>query len=144
VIAAATMLASAVLAAIDLTSIADESTVELTTVGRRSGQPRTATIWFVVDGDRVYVQSGGGGKTDWYRNLTANPAVTLKFAALALRGRARPITDGAETARIHARFESKYLRARVLGWFGGETGRGKVVAIEQLEPQNQINTSSNQ
>ena len=46
----------------------DASTLELTTSGRKSGQPRTATIWFVYD-DRLYVQSGKEGKTDWYRNL---------------------------------------------------------------------------
>lgn len=118
----------------DLRAVADQSTVELTTVGRRSGQPRTVTIWFVVDASRLYVQAGSGGSADWYRNLAANPALSLRIGSLALRGRARPIDDAGETARVHALFEQKYLRARVFGWFGGQTGHGKVVVIEQLKP----------
>ena len=57
----------------------DEATVELTTTGRSSGQARTVTIWFVRDGDRLYVQSGKEGTTDWYRNLLKTPTVTLQI-----------------------------------------------------------------
>ena len=117
----------------DLRAARDTSTLELTTVGRKSGQARAVTIWFVYDGERLYVQSGKEGSTDWYRNLSANPAVSLRIGTVALRGRARPIDDPAESARVHALFDEKYLRARVLGWFGGDTGHGKVVLIEALE-----------
>jgi deazaflavin-dependent oxidoreductase (nitroreductase family) len=125
------------LTAAELRAVADASTVELTTTGRTSGQPRAVEIWFVLDDDRLYVQSGKGGTTDWYRNLTANPAVSLRIGSLALRGRARPIDAASETARIHALFEQKYVRARVFGWFGGQTGHGKVVLIDQLQSANQ-------
>jgi deazaflavin-dependent oxidoreductase (nitroreductase family) len=108
---------------------------KLTARGRKSGQPRTVTIWFVVDSGRVFVQSGSGGTTDWYRNLAANPAVSFQIGTVKLRGRARMIDDATETSRVHALFDQKYLRARVLGWVGGETGHGKVVELEQLQPR---------
>jgi len=118
----------------DLSAVASESTLEITTAGRTSGQARTATIWFVREGDHIYVQSGKDGQTDWYRNALKTPAVTLRIGSVALRGRARPIDDAAEAARVHELFDHKYLRARVMGWFGGGFGHGKVLLIENLEP----------
>jgi deazaflavin-dependent oxidoreductase (nitroreductase family) len=125
------------IAADDLQRIADQSTVELTTIGRKSGQARTVTIWFVHDQGRLYVQAGKDGKTDWYRNLLAKPEVTLRFEGLTVRGTAKPIDDPAETERIHGLFSGKYLSARVMGWFGGGFGHGKVVRIEPLEVEAQ-------
>jgi deazaflavin-dependent oxidoreductase (nitroreductase family) len=135
---------SGAVSADDLRAVENASTVALTTLGRKSGQPRTVTIWFVHDAGRIYVQSGQDGATDWYRNLIANPAVAVEIGALKMRGRARPIDDPAETARVHALFERKYLRARVLGWLGGDTGHGKVVLLEQLEANDPITKSTNQ
>ena len=105
----------------------------LTTVGRKSGQPRSVPIWFVVENGRVFLQAGNGGKTDWYENLRQNPTVTLDFSALVLSGRAQPIDDPAETKRVHDLFLKKYWQARVSNWFGGDFGTGKVVMVEPLE-----------
>lgn len=33
----------------DLAAVAAESLVEITTTGRKSGKPRTTTIWFIYD-----------------------------------------------------------------------------------------------
>lgn len=128
--------AGATLAAVTpdaLRAVEGESTVELTTTGRKSGQARTVTIWFVRDGDHLYVQSGQEGKTDWYRNVLGNPVVTLRIGALRMKGRARPVEDTQESDRVHALFEQKYVSARVMGWFGGGFGHGKVVRIDSLE-----------
>jgi deazaflavin-dependent oxidoreductase (nitroreductase family) len=118
----------------DVGAVANESTLEITTAGRTSGQARTATIWFVREGDHIYVQSGKEGQTDWYRNALKTPAVTLRIGTLMLRGRARPVDDAAEVARVHELFEHKYVSARVMGWFGGGFGHGKVLLIDDLEP----------
>ena len=128
VAALACLIASAACAA-DAPLPRDASTLELTTIGRKSGQPRTVTIWFVYD-DRLYVQSGQDGRTDWYQNLLKTPAVTLKVGERELHGRATPIDDAAETARVHELFRQKYLRARIMSWFGGGAGSGRVVAID--------------
>ena len=76
-------------------ALANDRVIDITTVGRQSGQPRRLEIWFHnVDG-RIYI-TGTPGKRDWYANLVANPAFTfhLKQSATAdLAARARPITD---------------------------------------------------
>jgi len=110
-------------------ALRDASTLELTTTGRKSGQLRTVKIWFVY-GDRLYVQSGKEGKTDWYRNVRATPAVSVKIGEREWRGTARAIDDPTEIARVHELFTQKYLTARVMSWFGGGFGSGKVVAID--------------
>lgn len=56
-------------------------TLELTTTGRKSGQPRTVILTPpVVEGDRLILVASKGGNDehpDWYRNLVANPQVEI-------------------------------------------------------------------
>ena len=59
-------------------------TVELTTTGRRSGQPRSVLLTAPIHDDArvVLVASKGGDDRhpDWYRNLVANPSVEITIA----------------------------------------------------------------
>jgi deazaflavin-dependent oxidoreductase (nitroreductase family) len=77
-----------------------QRTVDITTMGARSGQPRRNEIWFwQVDG-RWYLSSDR--PRDWAANLRANPAFTLhlKHGVRAdLAAKATPVTD--ETRRRH-------------------------------------------
>lgn len=57
--------------------------VLLTTVGARSGRPRSNPAVYAPDGDRllVFASNGGGDKNpDWYHNLLANPQVTVEIS----------------------------------------------------------------
>jgi len=114
----------------ELEKVADQSTVELTTIGRKSGKPHTKPIWFVYDQGRLYLQSGGEGKTDWYLNLKKNPQMTLKIGTLTLKGKAKFIDDPQETERIHSLFSKKYLTARLAGAVGASIGHGRAVEVE--------------
>jgi deazaflavin-dependent oxidoreductase (nitroreductase family) len=115
-------------------TLRDGWSVELTTIGRKSGLRRSVTIWFVRDGDRVWLQAGQGGSTDWYRNLLATPRVELDFGSERRRGEAFPVADPAEVARIHARFVDKYWMTRIFKLFGREFGTGRVVRVELFPP----------
>ena len=62
--------------AIDERSTAEERTVDITTTGARTGQPRRIEIWFHrVDG-RYYLSSFPA-RPGWYANLRANPRFTV-------------------------------------------------------------------
>ena len=64
--------------------VGDMPVAKVTTTGRTSGQPRTVMLTVPVrDGDRwILVASKGGDDRDpdWYRNMVANPEITLEPA----------------------------------------------------------------
>ena len=79
-----------------------DRTVDITTIGRRSGQPRRIEIVFHNLDGRIYI-SGLPGRRGWYANVVAHPdfAFHLKQSTQAdIRARARPITDPAERRRV--------------------------------------------
>jgi deazaflavin-dependent oxidoreductase (nitroreductase family) len=51
----------------------------LTTTGRASGRPHRIEIWFALHEGVVYLLSGGRDRSDWVRNLLADPHVTLEL-----------------------------------------------------------------
>jgi len=105
--------------AVDLTSYTKQSTVRLTTTGRKSGRQHTVTIWFVVaDPHRLFVQHVRGPTADWFRNLSKQPDVQVDFGAGPLAARATPIADAAEVRRVLAAFRRKYLFAWVFQLLG--------------------------
>ncbi|HJZ37667.1 MAG TPA: nitroreductase/quinone reductase family protein [Solirubrobacterales bacterium] len=89
---------------IDRGSSARERTVDITTIGRRSGEPRRIETWFHrVDGT-VYL-TGTPGPRGWAANLEAEPAFTfhLKNGVEAdLPAHTTQIVDEAERRRILA------------------------------------------
>ena len=68
-------------------------TVELTTTGRRSGQPRSVLLTAPIhDDSRVVLVASKGGDDrhpDWYRNLVANPTVDITRGGVTQSMRAR-------------------------------------------------------
>ena len=103
----------------------------LTTVGRKSGHPRTVTLWFVLDGATAYL-TGAKAPPHWCRNLRAHAAVTLEIAGRTLHGQAHVVEDPAEAGAVRQRFLDKYLLARLSRPFGGYTNSvAVVVRIEE-------------
>jgi deazaflavin-dependent oxidoreductase (nitroreductase family) len=83
-------------------ALARGRTIDITTIGRQSGQPRRLEIWFHNLDGQIYI-TGTPGKRGWYANLVANPDFTfhLKEGPVAdLPARATPITDPAERRAI--------------------------------------------
>ena len=68
----------------------------LTTMGRKSGEPRDSPLLYLQEGRRiVLVASQGGRATDpmWYLNLKTNPEVTFQTKGETLSLVARDATD---------------------------------------------------
>lgn len=51
-------------------------TVDITTVGRRSGEPRRLEIWMFAFED-TFVVTGTPGRRDWLANVLSDPRVTV-------------------------------------------------------------------
>lgn len=100
-------------------------TIDIVTLGRRSGEWRTTEIWFMVVDDLVYICGTPGAGTnesdywprDWMANLLAEPNfrfVLKESVDLVLPARAEPVVDSAERRRVY--------RSPVTGWYRDQTG----------------------
>jgi F420H(2)-dependent quinone reductase len=77
-------------------------TLVITTTGRKSGNRRSAPVYFMRDADRlVVVASNVGEDRDpaWYLNLIATPDVEIQMGRTTSPVRARDATDG-ERSRL--------------------------------------------
>jgi len=109
----------------------------LETTGRKSGRViRTPVSYAIFDG-AVYVASGWNGRTDWYRNLRADPRARIGLPGRTVEARAEMVDDPDERARAcHAVLDAaglpgKALRSDVLGvdeaTFRARTAEDRVV-----------------
>ncbi|GAA3252191.1 nitroreductase/quinone reductase family protein [Dactylosporangium siamense] len=76
--------------------IEDRPLLLLTTAGRRSGQPRTTPMMYIRVDDGMYVIASNAGAVndpDWFRNLVAEPAVTVEAEGEEYAAVARPVAD---------------------------------------------------
>jgi deazaflavin-dependent oxidoreductase (nitroreductase family) len=57
--------------------LAGTRTVDLVTIGRKSGQSQRVEIWWFHFEDR-FIITGTPGPRDWYANILANPRVVIE------------------------------------------------------------------
>jgi F420H(2)-dependent quinone reductase len=104
----------------------------LTTLGRRSAQPRTAPVLYIADGQRFVVIGSNGGNTHtpaWSLNLQANPTCEVQ-----VRGKHGPmlarVAEGEERAKMWQAMNAQY------GGFDDYDERtARDIALFVLEPR---------
>ncbi len=93
----------------DLSKLAEEVFCYLTTTGRVSGRSHTIEIWFALNGQTLYMLSGGRDKSDWVKNALHTPAVQVKINNTMLSGQARLVNDNEEDALARKLVFEKYV-----------------------------------
>jgi deazaflavin-dependent oxidoreductase (nitroreductase family) len=92
---------AATLAALDHSQV-----IDITTTGRRTGEPRRIEIYLHNLGGRLVISGmpAPGRTRAWLRNVAANPAVTLHLkgprAVADVEGTARVVTDPTERREL--------------------------------------------
>ncbi len=72
----------------------------LTTMGKKSGEPRTAPLLYLEDGQRVVLVGSQGGMSKnplWVGNIDANPDVEIEIGAKKRKMRGRRGSDQEKT-----------------------------------------------
>ena len=90
--------------------IAGTPVLLLTTVGRRSGAPRTVPVVYLPDGERmVVIGSNAGHETApaWSLNLEANPVAEVEVGRERRNVRAR-VAEGEERAELWRKMNEQY------------------------------------
>jgi deazaflavin-dependent oxidoreductase (nitroreductase family) len=92
----------------DLGTVAGEDFCYLTTTGRVTGRPHEIEIWFALDGQTLYMLSGGRDGSDWVKNLQQTPEVAVRIADERFDGRARVVVDAEEDELARRLLVEKY------------------------------------
>ena len=99
-------------------------TVDITTIGRSSGQPRRIEIWMYAIDDR-HIITGTPGPRDWYANLLANPSVTLHLPhGLDIPAVATPVFDKG--------FRRAVFTADKTWWYRSQTELEELIATSPM------------
>lgn len=105
-----------------IAQVAGEQFAYLTTTGRTSGEAHRIEIWFGVHDGRIYLMSGGRDRSDWVRNLQADPRVTIEIADETYPGIATILTEPSESDHMaRMLLVSKYGKDRDLEKWGRES-----------------------
>ncbi|HEX3087450.1 MAG TPA: nitroreductase family deazaflavin-dependent oxidoreductase [Ilumatobacteraceae bacterium] len=109
--------------------------VKLTTIGRKSGKPRTTMLTAPLEEDDkvVLVASYGGDDRDpmWFSNLVANPDVDVLIGGSQRKMHAR-VAEGDERTRLW-----EALTAEHANYAGYQRKTSRQIPVVVLEPQPQ-------
>ena len=84
--------------------------VLLNHTGAKSGTVRTTPLMYLPDGDRIAIFASKGGAPsdpDWYRNVAANPVVTVEMGDESYEAKAT-VTTGEDRDQLYARQSAAY------------------------------------
>ena len=90
-----------------LEPFAGRQTLSLTHYGRKTGKPYKVTIWFILNGDKIYLANANKNR-QWVRNVQKTPQVQLSIGGETFEAQARFITDRAEHEQVLAMVHRKY------------------------------------
>lgn len=78
-----------------------DAVMVITVRGRKSGKAYSTPIGYLNDGsDVIALTRKSGGGSNWYKNVLANPEVTLNIKGQDIRARGTPITDANELTHL--------------------------------------------
>ena len=82
--------------------------INITVTGRKSGRAISNPVWFVLDGDKLYLLPVKGSDTQWYKNVLKKPAIRIDAQGAEAELKPVPITEAKQVASVVEKFRDKY------------------------------------
>ena len=82
--------------------------IEISVVGRKSGKTISVPVWFVLEGEKLYLLPVQGSDTQWYQNVLKNPSMRIDARGAEAEFQADPITDDKAVKSVIEKFREKY------------------------------------
>ena len=93
------------------------SEITLSVKGRKSGRDIPRPVWFVHEGNMLYLLPVQGSDTHWYNNLLVDPTLKISVNGIEIPVRGKPITDSNRVDDIVRKFKSKYGEGEVKKYY---------------------------
>lgn len=91
--------------------------LEITVTGRKSGRKISTPVWFVYEGDALYLLPVKGSDSHWYKNVART--LTMDLAARGKKVTLKPkrITASDKVKEVVEKFRAKYGAADVKKYY---------------------------
>jgi deazaflavin-dependent oxidoreductase (nitroreductase family) len=97
--------------------LSKSSELTITVTGRKSGRSISIPIWFVAEGEDLYLLPVQGSDTQWYQNVLKSPSIRIEAGGSAGEFKAVPITDAKQVSSIVEKFRDKYGAGEVKKYY---------------------------
>jgi len=77
-------------------------------IGRKSGKTISIPVWFVLEGQKLYLLPVQGSETHWYRNVLTNPSIRIDARGSDGEFQSVPITNAKGVKLVVEKFREKY------------------------------------
>jgi hypothetical protein len=91
--------------------------LEITVTGRQSGQQISLPVWFVHEGDTLYLLPVKGSDSHWYKNIRRTSSMTISARGTNITVNVDPITDPNKVREVVEKFRTKYGAADVQRYY---------------------------
>jgi hypothetical protein len=99
------------------TALNDTNEIELTITGRVTGRETSRPVWFVRQGEKLYLLPVAGSETQWYKNVVKTPAMRLTAGRTQCRTSGKPVTDPGKVSEVVDDFRAKYGARNVAQYY---------------------------
>lgn len=99
-----------------MSRLTDLREITLTVTGRKSGRAISIPVWFVPEGQNLYLLPVTGSDTQWYQNVLKTPSVRLGANGAESAFTVRPILEKARVSSIIEKFRARYGDSE-MHWF---------------------------
>ena len=82
--------------------------IKISVIGRKSGQKISVPVWFVMDGEKLYLLPVQGSDTQWYKNVLKNPSIRINAGGAEAEFNVVPVTDSKQVSSVVEKFREKY------------------------------------
>ena len=91
-----------------LNTLKGKSELEITVKGRKTSKSRSTPVWFVDEGNKIYLLPVKGSDTEWFKNVLKDPKMTLSVGRISIHVKAEPITKHDQVQKVIGSFAKKY------------------------------------
>jgi len=91
--------------------------IKLSVIGRKSGKTISIPVWFVLEGEKLYLLPVNGSDTQWYKNVLKNPSIRIDARSAETELRAKPITESGAVKSVIKKFRQKHGAADVKKYY---------------------------
>lgn len=110
-----------------LQSLRRRKEISITVRGRRTGRKITLPVWFVLEDGTMWLLSVQGTRTQWFRNVLADPTIIIAAGDHRRTVTGTPVVGRARVRPVVDRFRVKYGRADVREYYQRQDAAVKIV-----------------